>query len=154
MRNYLELKELGGKRGIYTKIKIGVGEAILEVRGNIYNEEDARKDENLLEVGKKVYKGRSGGIEDYIGHSCEPNCKLHIVGNRVIIYSIYEIGIGKELTIDYSLSSTDREWKMECRCGSIRCRKVISGIWSIPEDRYKEYKAKGMVMGYIEEIRR
>jgi SET domain-containing protein len=65
----------------------------------------------------------------YINHSCEPNCV--VLGRSIIA----ERGIsrGEELTFDYS---SDVDWpgfKMECACGSSRCRKVVRAYRFLPK---------------------
>jgi hypothetical protein len=38
-----------------------------------------------------------------------------------------DIAAGEELTVDYALFSVVPEWRMDCHCGSSRCRGVVTG---------------------------
>ena len=73
------------------------------------------------------------------------------MGNRAILYSLYVIPAGAELTFDYSTTSTDtlETWKMTCACGSHKCRKAISGYQYLDPTLQEEYKKKGMIPLFI-----
>ncbi|MDP2671693.1 MAG: SET domain-containing protein [bacterium] len=75
---------------------------------------------------------------DFINHSCDPNSgfsgKLRLVAMR----SIYP---GEEITFDYAMSESSH-FEMYCDCGSLNCRRVITGDdWYKEEirERYKNY---------------
>lgn len=63
---------------------------------------------------------------DYINHSCEPNAGmkdcLHIV-------AIKDIKKDEEILCDYAFWESDENWILntQCNCGSVGCRKTISG---------------------------
>lgn len=146
---YLELKQCSTGLGVFTKVEIPANIPIMEITGDIYTE-DKLPDPNhpaLLQVGPNIFIGPSGSVDDYINHSCDPNCLLHIIGNRAIIYSMYIIPKNNQLTFDYSTSSTDTldKWKMECICGSYKCRQIISGYHYLNDNLKEEYKSKNMV---------
>lgn len=154
-KQYLEVKESKGGmgKGIFATVKIPADVPILEITGEVYSEE-TMPDPNhpaLLQIGHNLFIGPSGDIDDYLNHSCDPNCTVHIVGNRAIVYSLYVIQPGTELTFDYSTSSTDslEKWSMQCLCGSPKCRKVISGFHLLDEKTQQDLKNKGMVPMFI-----
>jgi hypothetical protein len=71
----------------------------------------------------------------HINHSCEPNC---VVSGRSIVTE-RSIEAGEELTFDYS---TDIDWpdfRMVCRCGSSKCRKVIRAYRFLPKKLKLKY---------------
>jgi hypothetical protein len=146
---YLKVTDSKNGKGVFTSVEIPANTPILEVRGQIVLEKDLGNLDPayVLQVGPNSYIGPSGGVDDYVNHNCSPNCYLHIVGNRAILYSLYVIPKGAELTFDYSTSSTDTldVWKMDCKCSSFKCRKVISGFQYLDENLKKEYIDKGMV---------
>jgi hypothetical protein len=146
---YLTVKTGKNGAGVFTSVEIPAGVPIIEVTGQVYAEEKLPdpNDPALIQVGPNIYIGPSGTIDDYIGHSCNPNCLLRAVGSRAIIHSMYVIRAGSEITFDYSTSSTDTldKWQMNCNCGSVNCRKVISGLQYLDENLQAEYKKKGMI---------
>lgn len=154
-KQYLKIKAAkhGIGDGVFTTIKIPADVPILEFTGNLYTE-DSLPDPNhqaILQIGPNLFYGPSGDVDDYINHSCNPNCMLHIVGNRAILYSLYVIPADTELTFDYSTSSTDslEKWSMNCLCGSPNCRKVISGYHLLDDSTKQNLKNKGMVPLFI-----
>lgn len=146
---YLKVLPCKNGKGVFTTVDIPANVPIIEVTGTVYAEKDLPDPNHpaLLQVGPNIFIGPSGTTDDYINHSCNPNCLLHIVGNRAIVYSMYVIKAGNELTFDYSTSSTDThdKWKMECNCEDYNCRGVISGYQYLDAKLQEEYKKKGMI---------
>jgi SET domain len=142
-----------GNHGTFSTVKIPAGSPIIEMAGPVILDRDitATDYSMYLQVGPNTFIGLSGGVDDYINHSCDPNCYVHVVGNRAILYSLYVIPEGAELTFDYSTTSTDTmaTWKMECKCGSNKCRKVISGFQYLDPVLQETYKKKNIVPLYI-----
>lgn len=153
-KQYLSVKPGKNGLGLFTSIEIPADVPIAEANGPIHFDRDLVDvgAPNLLQIGPDVQMGLSGHLlPDYINHSCNPNCKFHIVGNRAILYSMYVISGNTELTFDYSTTDTSdhNRWKMDCTCGFHKCRKVISGFQYLDPVLQEEYKAKGMVPLYI-----
>ena len=151
---YLKVQPCKLDEGVFTSVPIPAHSMIMEMMGRVVVEKDIPIDKGIyLQVGPNTFLAPSGGIDDHINHSCDPNCKMHVVGNRAFLYSLYMIPVGNELTFDYSLSSTDTydTWKMECKCGSNKCRKVISGVGHLSMEQFEDYKNKGMLPLYITE---
>ena len=150
---YLKVKPSGTGQGVFTSVQIPSDVPILEVRGPIYLEQDLPDPNHpaLLQIGTNTFIGPSGGADDYLNHSCNPNCMVHVAGNRAVLYSLYVIQAGAELTFDYSLSSTDTadKWTMNCQCGQNNCRKMISGFQYLDPTLQKILIDKNMVPLYI-----
>ena len=152
-KEHLELRQCKTGKGIFTTVQIPAGMPILEITGPVMLDRDVpNMDEPaLLQVGPNTFIGASGDMDDYINHSCDPNCKMHVVGNRAFLYSLYVIPTGAELTFDYSTTSTDTidTWKMDCKCGSYKCRKLISGHHYLDDSLKSHYQNKDMLPLYI-----
>lgn len=149
---YLQVKPAKSGMGVFTKLQIPANTAILEFTGDIIPKDKMSFDmSQVLQVGTDRFIGPSGAVDDYVNHSCDPNCLVHIVGNRAFLYSMYVIPANTELTFDYSTSSTDTldSWQMKCQCGSYKCRKIISGYQYLSEPLKKDYAAKGMIPVFI-----
>lgn len=83
----------------------------------------------------------------FINHSCEPNCGVN--GNLKIV-AMRDIKKGEELTYDYEMTE-DSDWKMECKCGSNNCRKIIGAYKNMPKEirkKYKEYISDWLIKKY------
>ncbi len=152
-KQYLEVRPRKTGRGTFTTVKIPAGVSILEMVGPVMLDREVPdiNDPNLLQVGPNTFIGASGDVDDFINHSCDPNCKMHVVGNRAFLYSLYVIPAGAELTFDYSTTSTDTldTWTMNCSCTSNKCRGTISGHTYLDASLKQEYTQKGMFPLYI-----
>lgn len=74
-------------------------------------------------------------VEWYMNHSCNGNVGFNGTGDFVAIRNIEK---DEELTYDYGLAESNPDFKMECNCGNLNCRKTITGNdWIDPEFRNK-----------------
>jgi hypothetical protein len=139
-RKYLKVKpsNLDGS-GLFTTVKINARYPIIEVTGDIFDLSTVPDHPAVIQVTPKLFIGPSGGPDDYINHSCNPNCFISIIGNRAILYSLYVISPDTELTFDYSSGSSESldSWKMNCSCGAVTCRKIISGFQYLTDEQKK-----------------
>ena len=152
-KQYLKLQNCKLGQGVFTSVDIPANLPIMEMMGPVLlDREIAIKDySDYIQIGPNTFMGLSGGFEDHFNHSCDPNCKLVVVGNRAILFSLYVISAGMELTFDYSTTSTDtiNTWRMICQCGDRKCRKVVSGYQYLDEATKKNYNDKNMLPMYI-----
>jgi hypothetical protein len=66
----------------------------------------------------------------YTNHSCDPNLAIQ---GQIVLVAMRDIAPGEELTIDWA-TTDDGDYEMECRCGSPRCRRTVTGKdWTKPE---------------------
>lgn len=82
----------------------------------------------LFNVNEKIVidGGVDGNISRFINHSCDPNCEIKIIDERVYVYSKKFILKGQEITFDYSYrTDAFREY---CNCQSKNCRGYINRI--------------------------
>ena len=64
-----------------------------------------------------------GGPFQFVNHSCDPNCEVDEIKDRVWIKSIRDIEPGEELLWDYNLYDDDDP--APCYCGSPKCRGTM-----------------------------
>jgi hypothetical protein len=115
--------------GVYTSSPIRKGERVVEYDGERITPEEAdRRYEGVsrtylygLEDGKTVIDGH--GLGAYLNHSCDPNCEVDEIKNRVFILAIRDIAAGEELLWDYNLYDDDDP--APCHCGSAKCRGTM-----------------------------
>lgn len=60
----------------------------------------------------------------HLNHSCDPNIGLDKNFNFVAMRNIKR---GEELCWDYAYDETNPRFRMECSCGSKKCRKIVTG---------------------------
>lgn len=149
-KSYLKLVDSNFGKSVITTVDIPSNVPILEFGGNLLSFDDIKLNFNYeycLQIGNDLFLGPSGGIDDYVNHSCNPNSYVHIIGNRAVLYSKYLIKKNSHINFDYSLSSTDdySRWKMDCKCGSFNCRKIISGYQYLDDKLKKELERSNYV---------
>ncbi len=79
-------------------------------------------------------------------HSCDPNA--YIKGESDLV-AIHDIGVGEEITYDYSTTMNDDVekieafgfpvWTAECNCCSKICRGIIDQFNTLSKDRQQYY---------------
>jgi len=132
--------------GCFTLEDIPRGTVVLEYTGErISKEEGDRRYEDraftyLFAVGngKTVIDGHSMAM--FINHSCQPNCEVEEIGERIFIKSLRKLKAGEEITYDYWLH--DGEDEAPCHCGSPRCRGSMYSPSEIRRLQRKAAKAK------------
>lgn len=152
-RNLKQIKNNTGISVIST-VDIPKDTVIFEFKGDVTDKSAMPADANsnyYLQIGLTTLLGPSGSFDDFIHHSCNPNCRVFIVGNRALLISLYLIKAGMEINFDYSTTSTDTlsSWSMKCECGDYNCRKVISGFQYLDKATQQKYKDLNMIPQYL-----
>jgi SET domain-containing protein len=133
--------------GVFTNASIRKGDRVIEYVGRKLTPDEA--DELYegaprtylygMEDGKVVIDGE--GIGAFLNHSCDPNCEVDEIDNRVWILAIRDIAAGEELLWDYNLY--DDEDPAPCHCGSPKCRGTMySREWLAKLRRRAKRKAE------------
>tara|TARA_B100001778_G_C18327840_1_gene511617 strand:- start:205 stop:693 length:489 start_codon:yes stop_codon:yes gene_type:complete len=136
-----------------TKIIEYIGEKITRAEGDRRSEKRIKKYLNSKKTGS-VYifeLNRKFDIDGsllynkarYINHSCNPNCEVDILDNKIWISSIKKIKKGEELSYDYGYGFDRSDFRDHiCKCGSKNCIGFI--ISSDDWPKYLKY-IKGIV---------
>ncbi len=90
---------------------------------NSWSQEKQKEFKRYSYECEKEYFLLDGTIGKYMNHSCNPNCVWQ--NNRTLIAKD-DINIDDEITYDYSTAQLSRNLKMNCKCGSDKCRKIIT----------------------------
>lgn len=128
--------------GAFATRRIPKGRRVIEYTGeridqaeadNRYDDEAMSRHHTFLFTldDDTVVDGAVGGNESrFINHSCDPNCKAFIEGDRIFIYAQRTIEPGEELSYDYGYERSEAmdeedEARYVCRCGAKKCRGTI-----------------------------
>jgi SET domain-containing protein len=97
-----------------------------------------------LFIGPLKEEEREGSMI-FSNHSCDPNIGVQ---GQIVFIAMRDISAGEELTHDWAMTDDDA-YVMECNCGTVNCRKVITG----QDWRRKELQEKyrGFFSWYIQE---
>lgn len=140
-------------RGVFTEEPIPAGAKIIRFTGPFLRYSQTSATTFALQIGPDLYIGASGGLDDYINHSCEPNAGLRIDGTTVDLHAIRDIAAGEEITFDYSTTLDEDDFTMACLCGSPSCRKLIGDGKLLPRAVWQRYVELGIIPEYVRRSR-
>tara|TARA_B100001057_G_scaffold499678_1_gene611245 strand:- start:3744 stop:4238 length:495 start_codon:yes stop_codon:yes gene_type:complete len=131
------------KKGI--KIIEYIGEKVTKKEGDSRSEKRIKKYLNSKNTGSvyifelnKKYDIDGTPLYNkarYLNHSCDPNCEVDIINNKIWISSIKNIKKGDELSYDYGYSFDKDDFRDHpCKCGSKKCIGYI-----ISSDEWNKY---------------
>ena len=130
--------------GLFSKIAIKEGEAVVEYRGDIVRHSVANEREERYRKQKKdlylfaannqqvIDSTDVGSIGRFMNHSCAPSCYIKLVEDKANgiphlgFFARCDILPGQELTFDYRLREEDDDHKIECKCGAPTCRGTMN----------------------------
>ena len=120
-------------RGLFAREAIRRDEIVVIKGGHVFNrrtllEVDAALGPAEIQIGEDLFIGplaeseREGSMI-FSNHSCEPNIGVQ---GQIVFVAMRDIKAGEELTHDWATTDDDA-YRMECRCGALTCRKIITG---------------------------
>lgn len=146
-------------RGVFAAEEIQANMLVLRFGGEIlhlpteFPPEYKSIEDHCQQIGPDLFLGPSGEMDDYVNHSCDPNCGLFEIEEEntkhLILKSLRTILQGEEITWDYSTWMWKDEWNCPCACGTPSCRKLIADFESLPVASLNRYMALGCIPSYI-----
>lgn len=130
--------------GVFADEDIAGGERVRLIDGDIVfrinrTKEDSLSNPDWIGIGQYRWIDPRGVLR-FLNHSCEPNVGVVTPEADVVaVVAMRDIIAGEELTFDYSTTECDPLWEMSCTCGSVRCRRIIRSILTLPRARYEQY---------------
>ncbi|MCB0346179.1 MAG: SET domain-containing protein-lysine N-methyltransferase [Bdellovibrionales bacterium] len=144
-------------RGVYTLDDIPEGSPILEFagprvdRGHVLTALRTTGHDGFLQIDHDEFIGLSGGFDDFINHSCDPNCGLNFDGDAPRLISLEYIPEGSELTFDYACSQENFPFRFACSCGAPDCRRIVGDFRELPAKIRARYLRMGLVPPFLSE---
>lgn len=141
-------------KAVFTLANLRAGETIMAFAGPRIPESSllsltSAELHHYMQIGPKLYLGPSGGLDDLVNHSCNPNSGVRFQKGQIALVAIRDIRIGEEVTWDYATTSFASSWSMQCRCCSPRCRSLIGDFTELPEAIQHRYRALGVLPPYL-----
>jgi len=122
MKFFIKQSEQHGQ-GVFALEYISAGETIIPFSGPILRRFEVDENGYHLQVGDDLYLGASGGADDYVNHSCDPNAGFR---NGLLLVARRAIVAGEEITWDYSTAIDEEDFAgFPCQCGSESCRGTV-----------------------------
>lgn len=143
--------------GVIALRLIETGERLLTFQGPVYETHEhrallARSSQDwFLQIAADLYMGPGGGLDDFVNHSCEPNCRLHYDPDGVHLVALRPVGRGEQVTFDYATSQNDYPFRFECGCGAATCRGEIGDFDELPSALKWQYNSDGVLAPWLSE---
>ena len=162
----LEARDVPVKgRGVFPGVAIPANQLVLKFEGPIFTKETCpdfseaiqgmqesgllrptvRTSTFLLAVDINAWMHSSGGLDDLVNHSCNPNLGLFPLNGDLYLLSLRDIAAGEELSFDYSTSMVDEPWSMDCCCGEKQCRGTIANFLDMKPEARAFYAERGVL---------
>ncbi len=111
----IELRQrcmLSADFGVLAREVIPAG-SVLMALAHVFVERAGR---HTIQVDARRHQAGTGEIDDYLNHSCDPNCALDFT--RLELVSRRAIAPGEELSFNYLTSEWDMAAPFTCHCGA------------------------------------
>ncbi|MBU2562149.1 MAG: SET domain-containing protein [Nanoarchaeota archaeon] len=134
----IEIKESNGK-GLFAKRLIKKGSIVFHFDGKIGD--DAHTNPESLQIDEDKFLESTAGFDNFLNHSCEPNCNID--WENLNLVALRNIQIGEELSFDYNTAEYDlinmvENCSFKCNCGSKNCIGKVKGFRYLTLEQKKE----------------
>lgn len=131
--------------GVYAARPFQAGEYVLAFGGQMIPLPEIADFTHYIQVTPLHFFGPSGEIDDYINHSCDPNCGLYLEGNDLVVRALREIKPLEQITFDYSTNMFAEPTSFDCCCGAEQCRGRVGNFFLLPEEHKQSFLMLGIV---------
>ena len=159
MKNYLSQTwkdpriELRASRirgeGMFALEPIRKGEIVCRMGGTVMTESEFAEFQSIrsfysfVQIAENLYLVEdietTGSRDASMNHSCDSSTWMD---DESTLVARRDIEPGEEVTVDYALFTTQSNWMLDtrCRCGSLHCRRIITGDDWLREDVQERYQ--------------
>ena len=131
IKYYIKTSTQHGK-GVFASTAISAGEVIMVFSGTRLHRSQVNFDDYHLQVDEDFYIGPSGAADDFVNHSCEPNCGFQ---NGLNLVALRAIAADEELTWDYGTAIDEENYPgFTCSCGASLCRGQVRSFRDLPAE--------------------
>jgi len=135
----------GRGRGVFANKTYSPGDYILSFTGKQTPIHEITDFTHFLQIAPDIFLSPSGKADDYVNHSCDPNCAVYFESDGPVLRAITTIAPDQELSFDYGTIMFSEPTMFQCECGSPNCRGLIGNFYSLPEELRKKYQTENMV---------
>lgn len=132
-------KSLMSGNGLFAKDDIRKGSILFHFDGRVGD--DAHTNSESLQIGEDVFLESTIGFDDFLNHSCYPNCFIDWLTLNLV--SLRRIRKGEELTYHYCTSDWNdvhllQDHSFTCKCSARNCIGKVKGFrYLTPEQKRK-----------------
>lgn len=131
------------------------GDLILQIKGDLIPSYEMPEryhgaSDRYMQVDSNLFIGPSGGADDLVNHSCDPNSGIRFTPHGMLLIALRTIAQGEEICWDYSTTMQGIGWSMRCDCRTTLCRGEVAEFSRLGSKRQAYYVAAGVVAPFIE----
>ncbi len=137
----------GKGRGVFARRDLQAGLRVCVCSGYITDMKNITA--MCLQLDANVFLQGVGEFDDFINHSCDPNCVIRFEGETPVLFVLKNMLEGEELTFDYNTTdwdmyeqeaSANSDIAFSCRCGTAKCVGDIKGFRYLSDSQRSERK--------------
>jgi len=132
-------------RGVFANRDYHAAEIILFFTGDIIPVDQITDFTHYIQISPDSFLGPSGQADDYVNHSCDPNCAVYFENDYLVLKTIKKVKKGQEITFDYGTIQFREPTIFYCDCGSRKCRGLIKNFYILPLALKQKYISRNMV---------
>lgn len=132
-------------RSVFANRDYSPAELILFFTGDIIPLDQITDFTHYIQIAPDSFLGPSGQADDYVNHSCDPNCAVYFENDCLVLKAIKKIKKGQEITFDYGTIQFCEPTTFYCGCRSRKCRGLISNFYMLPLALKQKYITRNMV---------
>ena len=141
-------------KAVYAGQMFREGQELIRFKGPIHTRDELPvslhdASDRYVQIGAHTFMGPSDGVDDLVNHSCDPNAGLRFTEQGPVLVALRDVGLGEELTWDYSTTIFDHEWSMVCACGAKNCRETIKEFQSLDPQIKFRYRTLNILPDYV-----
>lgn len=125
------------------------GEQVLTFHGPLLSTESIRDFTHTIQVDSGLFLGASGELDDFVNHSCDPNCGLVSDADGLHLVALRDVEPGEEITFDYSTCLLEEPALEDCHCSSARCRGRVGAWWDLEPSARNRYRRLRVVPEFV-----
>jgi len=143
--DYSIIESPGRGHGVIINRNYIRGEFVMNFTGDKTHINDIEDFTHYLQITPELFISPSGNADDFVNHSCDPNCALYFENDGLVLRAIKDIVGGEELSFDYGTIMFSEPTEFQCECGSSKCRGMIGNYYTLPEELQKQYQSSNMI---------
>ena len=125
--------------GVFAGAPIRRGEVVIVWGGRLLTSDDLAagkgKSHTVVQIDDDLFLGalpsEEKTLDDYMNHSCDPTVWLR---DAITLETRRDIVADEELTADYATWLNNPKYRLQCRCGTEQCRRMVTGVdWMLPK---------------------
>lgn len=118
----IELRRGDEGLGVFAVEAISAGDVLIAL-AHVFVD---RPERHTIQLDAHLHQAGTGEIDDYLNHSCDPNCALNF--EHLELVALRPLAVGEELSFNYLTSEWDMAAPFDCQCGAPGCQRRIRGL--------------------------